>query len=105
MIKRDGRLTVKRPCELLGLNRTGVYYQPRPMPEADLRLMRRIDELTLTPTTAAAFTSPWTTARRTRCILAPIQYHWHGRPNGRRQPWTFLQSKAKFARSTMSRLV
>ena len=47
MIERGGKLTVKRQCELLGLNWTGVYYQPRPVPEADLRLMRRIDELHL----------------------------------------------------------
>ena len=36
-----------RQCELLGLNRTGVYYEPRPVSEADLGLMRRIDELHL----------------------------------------------------------
>jgi len=47
MIDRGEKLTVKRQCELLALNRTGVYYTPRPVPEADLRLMRRIDELHL----------------------------------------------------------
>jgi hypothetical protein len=34
MIERGGKLPVKRQCELLELNRTGVYYQPRPVPEA-----------------------------------------------------------------------
>jgi hypothetical protein len=38
---------LSRYCELLGLNRTGVYYTPRPIPEQNLRLMRRIDELHL----------------------------------------------------------
>jgi putative transposase len=47
MIDRGAELPVKRQCELLDLNRTGVYYTPRPTPEADLRLMRRIDELHL----------------------------------------------------------
>jgi putative transposase len=47
MIERGEKLTVKRQCELLALNRTGVYYTPRPVPEADLQLMRRIDELHL----------------------------------------------------------
>jgi len=47
MIDRGETLTVKRQCELLGLNRTGVYYTPRPVSEADLQLMRRIDELHL----------------------------------------------------------
>ena len=36
-----------RQCELLGLCRSSFYYQPRPVSEADLRLMRRIDELHL----------------------------------------------------------
>jgi len=47
MIDRGETLTVKRQCELLGLNRTGVYHTPRPVSEADLQLMRRIDELHL----------------------------------------------------------
>lgn len=47
MIGRGETLTVKRQCELLGLNRTGVYYTPRPVSQADLQLMRRIDELHL----------------------------------------------------------
>jgi putative transposase len=47
MIDRGAELSMKRQCELLGLNRTGVYYTPRPMPEEDLKLMRRIDELHL----------------------------------------------------------
>jgi putative transposase len=45
MIDRGEKLSVTRQCELLDLNRTGVYYTPRPVPEEDLRLMRRIDEL------------------------------------------------------------
>jgi putative transposase len=47
MIDRGGRLSVKRQCELLELNRTGVYYTPRPIPEGDLKLMRQVDELHL----------------------------------------------------------
>ena len=47
MIDSRAQLTVTRQCELLGLNRTGVYYTPRPVSESDLKLMRRIDELHL----------------------------------------------------------
>ena len=47
MIDRGDKLSVKRQCELLGLNRTGVYYTPRPVPESGPKLMRRIDELRL----------------------------------------------------------
>ena len=47
MIERGAKLPVKRQCELLDLNRSRLYYTPRPVPEEDLRLMRRIDELHL----------------------------------------------------------
>ena len=47
MIDRQGALSVKRQCELLELNRSGVYYTPRAVCEQDLKLMRRIDQLHL----------------------------------------------------------
>jgi putative transposase len=47
MIDQGSELNVSRQCELLELNRTGVYYTPRPVSEEDLILMRRIDELHL----------------------------------------------------------
>ena len=47
MIERGSQLSVTRQCDILDLNRTGVYYTPRPISEADLKLMRRIDELHL----------------------------------------------------------
>jgi putative transposase len=43
--RTDGKLSIRRQCELLGIARSGVY---RPAPAAndnDLALMRRIDEL------------------------------------------------------------
>jgi putative transposase len=48
MIDRDGTLPIMRQCELLGLCRSSLYYQPQPIAEADVLLMRRIDELHLT---------------------------------------------------------
>ena len=48
MIDRTHRLSVGRQAKALGISRGGVYYQPRPTPDADLALMRRIDELHLT---------------------------------------------------------
>ena len=47
MINRGVKLSVTRQSELLGLNRSGVYYTPRPLSAEDLKLMRRIDELHL----------------------------------------------------------
>jgi hypothetical protein len=47
MIDRHHDLTVTRQAELLGMSRGSVYYLPRPVSEADLALMRRLDELHL----------------------------------------------------------
>ena len=37
-------MSVRRQCELLGLNRSSLYYQPAAETAANLDLMRRIDE-------------------------------------------------------------
>ena len=47
MIDREHELPVTRQCELLNLARSTAYYEPAPVPEADLALMRHIDELHL----------------------------------------------------------
>jgi putative transposase len=38
------RLSVRRQCELLGLNRSGLYHEPATEAPENLALMRRIDE-------------------------------------------------------------
>ena len=47
MIAPEHALPIKRQAELAGISRGAVYYLPRPVSEADQRLMRRIDELHL----------------------------------------------------------
>ena len=47
MIKREHELPVKRQAELLRISRGTVYYQPDPIAQGELVLMRRIDELHL----------------------------------------------------------
>jgi putative transposase len=47
MIDRTDKLPVTRQAELLNVSRGSVYYLPKPVSEADLRLMRRLDELHL----------------------------------------------------------
>ena len=47
MIDREHALPVVRQAELVGISRGAVYYLPRPVSDADQRLMRRIDELHL----------------------------------------------------------
>jgi putative transposase len=44
------RLSVRRQCQLLGLNRSSLYYEPAGESAENPRLMRLIDkEYTLTP--------------------------------------------------------
>jgi putative transposase len=47
MIDRDHDLPITRQAKLLNISRGSVYYLPRPVSDADLALMRRIDELHL----------------------------------------------------------
>ena len=37
-------MSLRRQCELLGLSRASLYYEPAPEADEDLRLMRLIDE-------------------------------------------------------------
>ncbi len=47
MIDRSDKLPVTRQCQILALSRSSAYYTRKPVPESDLALMRRIDELHL----------------------------------------------------------
>ena len=47
MIDRQHDLPVSRQAELLKLSRASVYYRPKPVSDADLARMRRMDELHL----------------------------------------------------------
>ncbi len=61
MINREHELPVVCQCELLDLARSTAYYEPLPVPETDLVLMRRLDELHLK--------WPFLGARRLRDLL------------------------------------
>ena len=45
MIDRTAELSVSRQAILLGISRGSIYYKNRPMSDADLKLMYRIDKL------------------------------------------------------------
>ena len=47
MIDRDHELSIARQAKALNISRGAVYYKPRPVSDADLQIMRRIDELHL----------------------------------------------------------
>ena len=45
MIDPTAKLSVSRQAIVLGISRGSIYYKPRSVPAADLKLMRRIDKL------------------------------------------------------------
>jgi putative transposase len=45
MIERQDSLSVRRQCELLGLDRSGLYYAPAPIAPEEIALCHRLDEL------------------------------------------------------------
>jgi len=47
MIDRKHKLPLTHQAKALGISRGSIYYKPRPVSDADLKLMRRIDELHL----------------------------------------------------------
>jgi putative transposase len=47
MIDRSHKLPLGQQAKALGLSRSSLYYEPRPVSPADLAIMRRIDELHL----------------------------------------------------------
>ena len=47
MVDREHPMPLTRQCQLLSINRSTVYYQPKPVSGDDLKLMRRIDEMHL----------------------------------------------------------
>ncbi len=44
----DQQLSISRQCELIDISRSSYYYQPMPISQEELELMRKIDELYLT---------------------------------------------------------
>ncbi len=38
-------ISIRRQCELLGLNRSTLYYQPERVSDEDIRMMRLMDEI------------------------------------------------------------
>src|ERR1039458_88725 len=42
--RSQAAISVRPPCELLGVNRSGLYYEPVGESEENLRLMRLLDE-------------------------------------------------------------
>jgi putative transposase len=47
MIDPEHDLPIKQQAAVLGISRSTVYYEPRPISDEDLWLMRRLDELHL----------------------------------------------------------
>jgi hypothetical protein len=64
MIDREHDLPLTRQAEVLRISRGSVYYLPRPVPDADLAIMRRLDRLHLE--------FPFAGSRMLRGLLAAV---------------------------------
>ncbi len=78
MIDREHDLSITRQAEVLKISRGSVYYLPRPVPSADLAIMRRLDRLHLE--------FPFAGSRMLRGLLAA-----EGCKIGRRHVKTLMQ--------------
>ena len=78
MIDREHDLPITRQARVLRISRGSVYYLPRPVPEADLAIMRQLDELHLE--------FPFAGSRMLRGLLARM-----GCQIGRRHVKTLMQ--------------
>jgi putative transposase len=78
MIDRQHDLPLTKQAEVLRISRGSVYYLPRPVPEADLAIMRRLDRLHLE--------FPFAGSRMLRGLLAA-----EGRKIGRRHVKTLMR--------------
>jgi putative transposase len=78
MIDREHDLPITKQAEVLRISRGSVYYLPRPVPDADLAIMRRLDRLHLE--------FPFAGARMLRGLLAA-----EGRQIGRRHVKTLMR--------------
>ena len=47
MIERTHRPPITRQAQIVNISRGSVYYEAQPVSDADLKLMRRIDELNM----------------------------------------------------------
>ena len=78
MIDREHHLSITRQAEVLQISRGSIYYLPRPVPDADLAIMRRLDRLHLE--------FPFAGSRMLRGLLAA-----EGCKTGRRHVKTLMQ--------------
>jgi len=78
MIDPHHDLSITRQAKALGISRGSVYYLPRPVPAADLAIMRRMDELHLE--------FPFAGSRMLRDLL-----NQEGTPIGRRHVATLMK--------------
>jgi len=78
MIDRSHKLPLIRQVKALGVSRSSIYYQPRSISDADLSLMRRIDEIHLD--------HPFAGSRMMRDLLCHEDIH-----SGRRHVSTLMR--------------
>ena len=82
--REDAEFSIRRQCELLGVSRASLYYQPVGESEENLRLMRRIDE---------QYTrTPFYGARRMRMWLRQQGYEVNRKRVARLMTWMGIEA-------------
>lgn len=56
MITKSNKISIRRQCDLLSINRSGLYYEPRGESEENLRIMELLDKHILEEPTAGVLT-------------------------------------------------
>ena len=73
MIEKAGPLSLRRQCELLGLNRAGLYYQLVAVGAYQLQLMALIDRQYLrTPFYGSRRMTAWASAASSGVAVLPV---------------------------------
>jgi hypothetical protein len=73
MIDQSHALAITQQAKALGISRGSVYYLPKPVPAADLAVMRRMDELHHSPSRAAACCETSSITKGSRSVAAMLR--------------------------------
>jgi putative transposase len=85
--RQNPSLSIVRPCRLLAINRSGLYYQPRGISKEDLALMKLIDRQYLV--------TPFYGARKITAWLKGKQYSVNRKRINQESPWSSWKFTAR----------
>ena len=93
MTDRTHKLSLTRQAALLGISRGSPHYAPRPVSDAELKLMRRIDELHMD--------YPFAGSRMMKGLLRQDGFATGGRSNTKRSTCTPMPASQTPAKASV----